>query len=79
MLNLKIVVKSVGDILPIQRPCWEYSGAENIDRSFLGIADNLAELYTNWSRASLLDSAIDFLKDIKLDIVKLPELDHRMM
>ena len=79
MLNLKVAVKAVGDILPIQRPCWEYSGAENIDRSFLGIADNLAELYTNWSRASLLDPAIDFSKDIKLDIVKLPELDHRMM
>ena len=78
MLNLKVAVKAVGDILPIQRPCWEYSGAENIDRSFLGIADNLAELYTNWSRASLLDPAIDFSKDIKLDIVKLPELDHRM-
>ena len=79
MLNLKVAVKAVGDILPIQRPCWEYPGAENIDRSFLGIADNLAELYTNWSRASLLDSAIDFSKDVKLDIVKLPELDHRMM
>lgn len=79
MMNLKVVVKAIGEEIPIQKPCWEHSGAENIDRSFLGIADNLSELYTNWSRAVLLDSSMDFAKDIKVDIVKLPELDHRMM
>lgn len=61
----------------IQKPCWEVSGKDVIQRlcreSFI---DNLAELYTNWSRAVYIDPMIDISEPIVIGVVKLPEIDH---
>lgn len=80
MFNFKIIVSSVGEKVPIQNPCWENSGKENINKSFSGLEDNLAGLYTNWSRAILVNSKdIDFSEDLTIKVVKLPLLDPTMI
>ncbi|MDD7464305.1 MAG: type I-E CRISPR-associated protein Cse1/CasA [Anaerococcus sp.] len=62
----------------IQRPCWEYSGLQNIDRAFRTInPDNLSELYTNWSRAINIDVNYQEEDPFFLYAVKMPDLDHR--
>ena len=38
--------------------------------------DNLAELYTNWSRAIYIDPKKDFTKAFYFEIVKIPEINH---
>ena len=61
----------------IQHPCWESSGSAVIQRLTSGkYIDNLSELYTNWSRAVYIDPKTDMAKPVKLDIVKLPEIEH---
>lgn len=61
----------------IQRPCWESEGSTVIQRLCSGSSiDNLAELYTNWSRAVYIDPESDMAEPIKIDVVKLPEIDH---
>lgn len=61
-----------------QRPCWETHGQEVIDRLFSGEEiDNLAELYTNWSRAVYIDPATDIEKPVEIGIVKVPEIQHK--
>ena len=42
-----------------------------------GTFDNLAGLYTAWSRAVYIDPNLDFDKPFKCSIVKLPEINHR--
>ena len=80
MFNFRIIVSSVGEKVPIQNPCWENSGKENINKSFSGLEDNLAGLYTNWSRAILVNSKdIDFSEDLTIKVVKLPLLDPTMI
>lgn len=61
----------------IQRPCWEASGKDVVQRLCWGVfIDNLAELYTNWSRAVYIDPMIDLSEPIVINVVKLPEIDH---
>lgn len=61
----------------VQTPCWEIGGEEMVKRLYEGRnIDNLAELYTNWSRAVYLDPQTDMSRSVKIDIVKLPEIDH---
>lgn len=61
-----------------QKPCWEYTGREVVDRLLLGEEpDNLAELYTNWSRAINIDPEVDLDKPFEMKVVKVPEIDHR--
>ncbi len=60
-----------------QKPCWEYNSAEIIEYYFSGLDyDNLAALYTNWSRAVYIDPKTDFEKSFECHIVKLPEIKH---
>ncbi|MGI6315387.1 MAG: type I-E CRISPR-associated protein Cse1/CasA [Christensenellales bacterium] len=60
-----------------QTPCWEYSGDEIIQRAFSGRDhDNLAGLYTNWSRAVFIDPDMDFAAPFACSIVKLPDIRH---
>lgn len=62
----------------IQRPCWEYSGLQNIDRAFRTMnPDNLSELYTNWSRAINIDVNYQEEDPFFLYAVKMPDLDHK--
>lgn len=61
-----------------QRPCWEQSGMDNAQR--LGNSEainNLAELYTNWSRAIYINPEHKDEEPVDLYIVKLPEILHR--
>jgi|LSQX01.3.fsa_nt_gb CRISPR system Cascade subunit CasA len=60
-----------------QKPCWEYSSDDMIKYFFSGRDyDNLAALYTNWSRAIYIDPNTDFEKSFECYIVKLPEIKH---
>lgn len=70
MLNL-VLIHPVQEkyILAKQKPCFEYSGDENISLSFAGI-NNLAQLYTNWSRAVHID--VDEASRVNIEIVKMP-------
>lgn len=61
----------------VQRPCWEVRGSEMVDGLCQGASiDNLAELYTNWSRAVYIDPKLDIGKPLEIKAVKLPEIDH---
>ena len=61
----------------VQKPCWESDGLTVVRRicanSFI---DNLAELYTNWSRAVYINPKTDLSKPIEINVVKLPEIEH---
>ena len=60
-----------------QKPCWEYSGSEMIQYYFSERDyDNLAALYTDWSRAIHIDPDVDFTKSFECHIVKLPDIKH---
>ncbi len=62
----------------IEKPCWESNSNECIDRLFSEKeVDNLAELYTNWSRAIYIDPNRDPKKPFFFEIVKLPEISHQ--
>lgn len=61
----------------IQRPCWEADGEARIKRLCQGsFIDNLAEIYTNWSRAVYIDPKTDLSEPVKIEAVKLPEIEH---
>lgn len=61
----------------IQKPCWEFSGSDVVHRLRQGgFIDNLAELYTNWSRAVYIDPHINMSEPVEVSVVKLPEIEH---
>lgn len=61
----------------VQRPCWEFKSSDVINSRFLDQEiDNLAELYTIWSRAIYIKSDTDCDKPFSFDVVKLPEVRH---
>lgn len=73
MLNYIPVISVEGFIGHKQRPCWEKSGSENVDRICNEVfIDNYAELYTNWSRALFLDPGTDMSGPVVVDSIKLP-------
>lgn len=61
-----------------QNPCWEYTPAEWIQKTFLtnNTPYDLAALYTNWGRAVYLDPATREDKPISIEVVKLPKIDN---
>ncbi|MFR5263486.1 MAG: type I-E CRISPR-associated protein Cse1/CasA [Christensenellales bacterium] len=78
MLNLALFYEEVDNCFNIQKPCWEMSSSELIEfYMYGGTFDNLAGLYTAWSRAVYIDPNLDFDKPFKCSIVKLPEINHR--
>ncbi|EIK83050.1 type I-E CRISPR-associated protein Cse1/CasA [Gardnerella sp. KA00603] len=61
-----------------QKPCWEYSGTENIENSFYETSiDNISQLYTRWSRAIYINPDTRIDKPISVSIVKLPDINHK--
>lgn len=61
----------------IQRPCWEAKGSDVVHRLCQGgFIDNLAELYTNWSRAVYIDPETNMTEPVTINVVKLPEIEH---
>lgn len=77
MLNSIPVHPEEDDRYNIQKPCWEFSDADVIKRLRNGLPiTNLAELYTNWSRAVYLDPEIDLPGTASVQIVKVPAIRH---
>ena len=61
----------------VQKPCWEANGSDIVNRlSQESYIDNLAELYTNWSRAIYINPNIDLTEPVEINVVKLPEIEH---
>lgn len=77
MLNC-VLVGDVQSPEKKQKPCWEYSGTENIENSFYEtFIDNISQLYTRWSRAIYINPDISIDKPISVSIVKLPDINHK--
>ncbi|RFD76201.1 type I-E CRISPR-associated protein Cse1/CasA [Gardnerella vaginalis] len=77
MLNC-VVVGEVQSPEKKQKPCWEYSGTENIENSFYDtFIDNISQLYTRWSRAIYINPDISVDKPVSVSIVKLPDINHK--
>lgn len=78
LLNMVINTKDEDSLDLIQAPCWEYSGAENIEKRFISsVITNKAELYTNWSRACYIDPITEDGDIVSINVIKLPELEHK--
>lgn len=61
-----------------QKPCWEFSGIDFVRRIVNAERiDNLAELYTNWSRVIYLDSEYESGEPVCVGIAKLPAIPHQ--
>ncbi|MGX7107631.1 type I-E CRISPR-associated protein Cse1/CasA [Hutsoniella sourekii] len=59
------------------KPCWEFESNDRIKRYFeTDSPDNLAELYTNWSRGIYIDPETDVTQPFECQIVKLPDITH---
>lgn len=78
ILNLTLIHPREEFIGKIQSPAWEYKSVEILDRQFSERSiNNLAELYTIYSRAIYIDPNIDIKEAFKFDVIKLPDLDHQ--
>ena len=61
-----------------QKPLWEKEIDEALDDLMAEKPlDNLAELYTNWSRAIYMNPETDVSKPFSFDIIKVPEVNHQ--
>lgn len=77
LLNLVLVHPSKKFITAIQRPAWEYSPEENIKYYLNGSKiDDLARLYTDYSRAMRISEKKDKYGRY-LEIIQLPILDKK--
>lgn len=78
MANFYLPNKESNNLLHRQNPCWEDESSNIIKRYFQPNAvDNLASLYTVWSRAIYIDPHIDLNLEFICHIVKLPEIAHQ--
>ena len=75
-LNCQLPVIDQREGLQIQVPSWERSTIENVDIYFEGKVNNLASLYTNWSRAVSFNQNYRSGEAFSCMIAKLPEIDH---
>lgn len=77
MLNLVLVHPNKNIEMKHQKPSWEFSSEEKINAISSTVpVDNLAELYTSWSRAIYINPETDTKNPFSFDIVKLPDLLH---
>lgn len=78
LLNLVLVPEIDTYIGRIQRPAWESDGATQIV-SYLSLhqPDNLAALYTRWSRAIYINPEYELTAPFYCELVKLPEVEHQ--
>lgn len=77
LMNLVLFHPAEQDIRHWQRPCWEWDAGAYLDKLLRGEQpDNLAELYTNWSRGIFIDLENQKENDKFVDIVQLPEITH---
>lgn len=81
MLNLILVRPDQPDAFTVQRPCWEFAPNDLLKRYLSSkdtprIIDNLAELYTLWSRAIYINPTRSEEDPFAFEIVKLPDTAH---
>ncbi|XJS11045.1 type I-E CRISPR-associated protein Cse1/CasA [Aerococcaceae bacterium WGS1372] len=77
LLNLVMIHSREEYAGKVQKPSWEFESSEWIERHFkVSHPDNIAELYTRWSRAIYMDSEVDISKPFSFQVVKIPEIDH---
>lgn len=78
LLNFAICHPEEEYFSSIQKPSWESTGEEVVEKLLRKQPlDNLAELYTNWSRAIYIDPKTDTQEDFTINIIKLPEIEHQ--
>ena len=78
MLNTIVFSDDNSGISFTQKPCWEASSGELVRSLLRGHQpDNLAELYTAWSRAIYINPHMDVGNRFICEIVKLPEINHQ--
>lgn len=78
LLNFAILHPEEDYRLNVQKPSWEFTGSEFLERLLnYEPVDNLAELYTNWSRAIYINPTTDTQKKFSINIVKLPQIEHQ--
>lgn len=77
LLNLVLVHSREEYAGKVQKPSWEFDSSEWIERHFkTNHPDNIAELYTRWSRAIYIDPGVDISKPFSFQTVKIPEIEH---
>lgn len=78
LLNCYLVQNEADNLLHIQTPCWELS-SQTLLSNYLGNGDidNLAALYTVWSRGIYIDPDSDLAQPFTFEIVKLPKINHQ--
>ena len=78
MLNLILIHPRPEYRFNLEKPSWEQDDQVLVDQYLSGHRpDNLADLYTNWSRAIHIDEEIDIAKPFQMSIVKLSEIPHQ--
>lgn len=80
ILNLRLINRSnVNYNYSVQKPCWENAPSKLVEKAIRSSCiDNIAELYTTWSRAIYFNK---FNMDdvFQMEIVKLPDIKHEDM
>ncbi len=78
MLNCILPYEEGGNLKSIQKPCWESASNKVIDDHLVGgNINNLASLYTAWSRAMYIEPNFEVASPFLCHIVKLPEINHQ--
>lgn len=78
LLNCVLPYHENRNLYHIQKPCWEISSDELI-ASYLSSSEgnNLASLYTVWSRGIYINPQSDLDQAFSFEIVKLPDINHK--
>ena len=82
LLNLVLVPSEKSYVGKVERPAWERTGEEIVldalaYRNTLRTINNIAELYTLWSRAIYIDPETDMKESFSFRSVKLPAIRYR--
>lgn len=77
LLNLALVHPKK-EYITMQTPIWEVATNQEQLEKFRAneFVNNLASLYTNWSRAINIKDDYSVEKDFSISIIKLPEIEH---
>ena len=77
MLNFTIGNNEKNNLLKIQKPCWEMDTVEkNVDLYFHNGIDNIASLYTLWSKEVVIDPNHSENLEFNCRMLMLPEIDN---
>lgn len=78
LLNFILPYQERDNLINIQSPSWEFDSNELISMYLAGKEiNNIAGLYTVWSRGIYIDSNPDLSLPFSFEIVKLPDINHQ--